>query len=75
MQDNIDQDFPVCQKFTWNDEFFSELVKSQGVARSTQPRLEDQDSTDDEAPPLLKIKSLPEAIDSLEQVKDYLQFS
>ena len=27
------------------------------------------------SPPLSKIKSLPEAIDSLEQVKDYLEFS
>ena len=62
---------------TWNDEFFSELDKSQGAGRSTQTRLEDQDSTDDkhEALPLSKSKSLPEAIDSLEQVKDYLEFS
>ena len=62
---------------TWNDEFFSKLDKSQGAARSTQTLLEDQDSTDDEheAPPLTKIKSLPEATHSLEQVKDYLQFS
>ena len=61
---------------TWNDEFFSELDKSQGAARSTQTLLEYQDSTDDEheAPPLLKM-SLPEAIHSLEQVKDYLEFS
>ena len=33
---------------TRNDEFFSELDKSQEAARSTQTRLEDQDSTDDE---------------------------
>ena len=61
---------------TWNDEFFSELDKSQGAAKSTQTFLEDQDSTDDQhkAPPLTKM-SLPEAIHSLEQVKDYLEFS
>ena len=62
---------------TWNDEFFSELDKSQGAARSAQTLLEDQDGTDDEheAPPITKIKSLPEAIHSLQKVKDYLQFS
>ena len=42
---------------TWNDEFFSELDKSQGAARSTQTLLEDQDSTDDEheAPPFQRL--------------------
>ena len=61
---------------TWNDKFFSELDKSQGAARSTQTLLEDQDSIDDEleAAPLTKM-SLPEAIHSLQQVKNYLQFS
>ena len=42
---------------TWNDEFFSELDKSQGAAKSTQTLLEDQDSTDDEheAPPFQRL--------------------
>ena len=76
---NFDQDFPICHEFdddTWNDEFFSELDKSQEAVRSTRPRLEDQDSKDDEdeAPSLPKIKSLPEAIYSLEQVKYHLEF-
>ena len=42
---------------TWNNEFFSELDKSQEAARSTQTLLEDQDSTDDEheAPPFQRL--------------------
>ena len=44
----------------WNNEFFSELDKSQGAARSTQALLEDQDSTDDEheAPPFQRCHCL-----------------